>query len=82
MHCQSLQKHIRLSCVARAAGRNENQECFSNRVKLTAYMRWSCTVYDFWLSVGFVNKKWCCWYVADKMMWLKHSNVSTFLTLQ
>ena len=47
MHCQSLQKHNWLSCVARSAGRNENRECFSNHVKLTAYMRSSCTVYDF-----------------------------------
>ena len=61
-------KHNWLSCVACSAGRNENRECFSNCVKSTAYIRCSCTVYDFFLSVGFVNKKWCCWLVADTMM--------------
>ena len=40
-------KHNWLSCVACWAGRIENQECFSNGVNSTAYMRWNCTVYDF-----------------------------------
>jgi len=69
-------KHNWLSCVACSAGRNENRECFSNCVKSTAYIRCSCTVYDFLLSVGFVNKKWCCWLVADTMMRLWHSNIN------
>jgi len=58
-------KHSGLSCVACWAGRNENQEWFSNGVISTAYMRWSCTVYDF-LTLGRIYEqevllliRWC-----------------------
>jgi len=61
-------KHNRLSCVACWADRDKNQECFSNGMKSTTYKRWSCTIYHVRLLVGFVNKKWCCWFAADKMM--------------
>jgi len=54
-----------LSCVACWAGRNENQEWFSNGVISVAYMRWSCTVYDF-LALGVIFEqevvlliRWC-----------------------
>jgi len=76
-------KYNWLSCVACSAGRNENRESFSTGVKSTAYIRCSCTVYDFLLSVGFVNKKWCCWLVADTMMRLQRSNLNVcFFTIK
>jgi len=48
--------HNWLSCVACSAGRNENQACFSNGVKSTAYMGRSCTAYDF-LTLGRIREQ-------------------------
>jgi len=61
----SFSKHNGLSCVACWAGGNENQGWFSNGVISTAYMRLSCTVYDF-LTLGRICEqgvvlliRWC-----------------------
>jgi len=54
-------KHNGLSFVACWAGRNENQEWFSNGVISTRTCGEIVLFMIFWLSVGFVNKKWCCW---------------------